>query len=80
MGTTSLAANQPRALLHSTALNDLMQRNWLRRSTALGGRGGYSGVVLLGAMARLFRGALSLLLFWVAVVAAAAVLSALAYH
>ncbi len=32
MGTTSLAANQPRVLLHSTALNDLMQRNWLRRS------------------------------------------------
>src|SRR5436190_6162943 len=32
MGTTSIAANQPRVILHSTAVNDLMPRAWLRRT------------------------------------------------
>ncbi|HEV2841125.1 MAG TPA: adenylate/guanylate cyclase domain-containing protein [Chthoniobacterales bacterium] len=77
MGTTSLAANQPRVLLHSTALNDLMQRNWIRRSARWVDTLAILALLLLGALASLFRGALWLLLFWVAGVAAAAVLSAL---
>src|SRR5437868_6914909 len=35
MGTTSIAPNQPRVVLHSTALNDLIQRSWLRRTMSL---------------------------------------------
>lgn len=31
VGTTSLGPNQPRVMLHSTALNDLIQESWLRR-------------------------------------------------
>lgn len=77
MGTTSLAANQPRVLLHSTALNDLMQRDWIRRSARWVDASAVLALLLLGALASLFRGALWLLFFWVAGVAAAAVLSAL---
>lgn len=77
MGTTSLAANQPRVLLHSTALNDLMQRNWIRRSARWVDALAILALLLLGALTSLFRGAWWLLFFWVAGVAAAAVLSAL---
>ena len=70
MGTTSLAANQPRVLLHSTALNDLMQRNWLRRTGRWVDALAILAVMLLGALAGFFRGALWLLLFWIAGVAA----------
>ncbi len=75
MGTTSLAANQPRVLLHSTALGDLMQRNWIRRTGQWADALAILAVMLLGALARLFRGALWLLLFWVAGVAAAGAVS-----
>jgi class 3 adenylate cyclase/CHASE2 domain-containing sensor protein len=76
MGTTSIAANQPRVVLHSTALNDLMQRAWLRRTPRWVDAVGILGVILLGAIATFFRGTLSLLLFWIAGVAVCAALSA----
>lgn len=77
VGTTSLAANQPRAILHSTALNDLMQRNWLRRSPRWVDALAILSLILFGAVMKLFRGTLPLLLFWIAIVAVAAVLSAM---
>jgi adenylate cyclase len=76
VGTTSLAANQPRVLLHSTALDDLMQRNWLRRTPRWMDALAILSLILLGALATLFRGTLWLLLFWIVGVAAAGVLSA----
>jgi class 3 adenylate cyclase/CHASE2 domain-containing sensor protein len=75
VGTTSLAANQPRVLLHSTALDDLIQRNWLRRSARWVDALAILSLVLFGAITRLFRGTLPLLLFWIAIIALAAVLS-----
>ncbi len=77
MGTTSLAANQPRVVLHSTALNDLIQRNWLRRSPRWVDALAVLSLILLGAIATFFRGALPLLLLWIAGVAACGGLSAL---
>jgi class 3 adenylate cyclase/CHASE2 domain-containing sensor protein len=77
VGTTSLAANQPRVLLHSTALDDLMQRNWIRRSPRWVDALLILSLILFGALAKLFRGTLLLLLFWIAGVAAAGALSAL---
>ena len=77
VGTTSLAANQPRVLLHSTALNDLLQRSWLKRSPRWMDALALLSLILFGAITKLFRGTLSLLLFWIAMVALAAVLSAM---
>jgi adenylate cyclase len=77
VGTTSLAANQPRVLLHSTALNDLMQRNWIHRSPRWVDALAILSLVLLGALARFLRGTTLLLLFWIIGVAAAGAFSAL---
>ena len=77
MGTTSLAPNQPRVVLHSTALNDLIQRNWIRRSPRWVDALAVLGLILLGAVARFFRGTLPLLLLWIAGIAACGILSAL---
>ncbi len=77
MGTTSIAANQPRVVLHSTALNDLIQRAWLWRTPRWVDALAILGVILLGAIATLFRGTMPLLLFWIAGVAACFVLSGL---
>jgi class 3 adenylate cyclase/CHASE2 domain-containing sensor protein len=77
VGTTSLAANQPRVLLHSTALNDLIQRNWLRRTSRWLDALAILSLILLGAITRLFRGTLPLLLFWIGLVALATVTSAM---
>jgi adenylate cyclase len=77
MGTTSLAPNQPRVVLHSTALNDLIQRNWIRRGPRWVDALAVLALILLGAMARFFRGALPLLLLWIAGIAACGTLSAL---
>lgn len=77
VGTTSLASNQPRALLHSTALNDLIQRSWLRRSPRWVDALAILSLILLGAITRFFRGTLPLLLFGISIVALAAVLSAM---
>jgi adenylate cyclase len=77
MGTTSIAANQPRVVLHSTALSDLMQKAWLGRSPRWVDALAILCVVLLGAIARLFRGTVPLLLLWIAGVAACFILSGL---
>jgi adenylate cyclase len=77
VGTTSLAGNQPRVLLHSTALDDLMQRNWMRRSPRWVDALLVLSLILFGALARLFRGTLLLLLFWIVGIAAVGTLSAL---
>ena len=77
MGTTSLAPNQPRVVLHSTALNDLIQRHWIRRSPRRVDALAVLGLVLLGAVARFFRGTLPLLLLWIAGIAACGIVSAL---
>ena len=76
MGTTSIAPNQPRVLLHSTALNDLIQRLWLRRSPRWIDAAAVLGLILLGACATFFRGTVALLLFWIAGVAGLCALSA----
>lgn len=76
VGTTSLAANQPRLLMHSTALNDLLQRNWLKRTAGWVDALAILSLILFGTVAKLFRGTLFLLLFWIAIVALAALLSA----
>lgn len=75
MGTTSIAPNQPRVVLHTTALNDLMQRAWLWRTPRWMDALAVLGVVLLGAIAIFFRGTGLLLLWWMAGVAACLVLS-----
>ncbi|HKP01971.1 MAG TPA: CHASE2 domain-containing protein [Chthoniobacterales bacterium] len=76
MGTTAIAANQPRVVLHSTALNDLIQRAWLRRTPAWIDAAGVLALIILGAVATFFRGTVALLLFWIAGVAALCALSA----
>ena len=76
MGTTSIAPNQPRVVLHSSALNDLIQRAWLRRTPRWIDAAAILALLLLGGTAMLFRGTVSLLLFWVIGVAACAVSSA----
>jgi len=76
MGTTSIAPNQPRVILHSTALNDLMQRSWLRRTPRWMDAVAILVLLLLGAVATLFRGTAWLLFFWVMGVAFCAALSA----
>jgi CHASE2 domain-containing sensor protein/class 3 adenylate cyclase len=77
MGTTSIAANQPRVVLHSTALDDLMQRTWLRRTPRWIDAVAILALILLGAIATFFRGTVSLLLFWVVGVAACGAASAM---
>jgi class 3 adenylate cyclase/CHASE2 domain-containing sensor protein len=75
MGTTSIAPNQPRVVLHSTALNDLIQRARLWRSPRWVDAVVVLGAVLLGAIATLFRGTVSLLLLWITGVVACLILS-----
>jgi adenylate cyclase len=76
MGTTSIASNQPRVVLHSTALTDLIQRNWLRRTPRWMDALAILTLLLLGGAATFFRGTISLLFFWIIGVALCAVLSA----
>jgi Adenylate cyclase, family 3 (some proteins contain HAMP domain) len=75
MGTTSIASNQPRVVLHSTALSDLIQRSWLRRTPRWMDAVAILALVLLGAGATLFRGTTPLLLFWIIGIAACAAIS-----
>lgn len=76
MGTTSIAANQPRVVLHSTALTDLIQRAWLRRTPRWFDALAIMALLLLGAVAALFRGTFSLLLVWLAGIALCCTVSA----
>jgi adenylate cyclase len=76
MGTTSIASNQPRVILHSTALTDLIQRAWLRRTPPWADAAAIVALLLLGGAATFFRGTLSLLFLWIIGVALCAVVSA----
>jgi class 3 adenylate cyclase/CHASE2 domain-containing sensor protein len=76
MGTTSIAPNQPRVVLHSTALNDLIQRAWLRRTARWIDALAILSLLLLGGAATFFRGTAALLLFWIVGIATCAALSA----
>src|SRR2546423_4562084 len=70
MGTTSIAPNQPRVVLHSTALNDFIQRAWLRRTARWIDAIAILSLLLLGCAANFFRGKAALLLFWIVGIAA----------
>ena len=76
MGTTSIAPNQPRVVLHSTALNDLIQKKWFHRSPRWVDASAVLGLLLLGFLAMFFRGTLSLLIFWIIGIALCCGLSA----
>ena len=76
MGTTSIAPNQPRVVLHSTALADLIQRTWLRRTSRWMDGAAILGLLLLGGVTTLFRGTVWLLVLWIIGVAGCASLSA----
>lgn len=76
LGTTSIAPNQPRVVLHSTALNDLIQRAWLRRTPRWIDAVAVLGLLLLAAAATLFRRTLFLLFFWIIGIALCALSSA----
>jgi class 3 adenylate cyclase/CHASE2 domain-containing sensor protein len=65
VGITPLAANQPRVLLHSTALNDLIQRTWLRRSPRWADALALSSILPLGMIGSLSRRTVPLLLLWI---------------
>ncbi len=75
MGTTSIASNQPRVSLHSTALNDLIQRAWLTRTPRWLDALMIVALVGLGAVATFFRGTVLLLFFWLAGIVACCGLS-----
>ena len=73
MGTTSIAPNQPRVVLALYRLvNDLIQRAWLWRTPRWLDALAILGLILLGALAALFRGTLSSLLIWLSVSRSAA--------
>jgi class 3 adenylate cyclase/CHASE2 domain-containing sensor protein len=76
VGTTSIAPNQPRVVLHSTALNDLIQKTWLRRSPRWIDALAILGLIGLGSIATFFRKTALLLILWVMGVLACCVLSA----
>jgi class 3 adenylate cyclase/CHASE2 domain-containing sensor protein len=77
VGTTSLGANQPRVLLHSTALDDLIQGNWIRRSPRWLDALALASILPLGLTGRLSRRTVPLLLIWIAGLLLAGVLSVL---
>lgn len=76
VGTTSIAPNQPRVVLHSTALNDLIQKTWLRRTPRWIDAPAVLCLIGLGAVATFFRRTASLLLLWIIGVVACCALSA----
>jgi class 3 adenylate cyclase/CHASE2 domain-containing sensor protein len=65
VGITPLGANQPRVLLHSTALNDLIQHTWLRRSSRWADALALSSILPLGMIGRLSRRTVPLLIVWI---------------
>ena len=70
VGTTALAPNQPRVLLHSSALNDLIQGAALHRWPRWADLLALAGVVLLGGAATFLRRTTPLILFWAVVLVA----------
>jgi class 3 adenylate cyclase/CHASE2 domain-containing sensor protein len=75
VGVTPLGANQPRVLLHSTALNDLIQRQWLRESPRWIDALALAAILPLGMIGRWCRGSVPLLLLWMGGLVLAAVVS-----
>ena len=70
LGSTVFGPHEPLIYLHSTALNDLMQRSWLRR-TSRAVDAGLIGLVLLSTfIIRKRRGVVSLSAFWLLGIAA----------
>ena len=65
VGITPLEASQPRVLLHSTALNDLIQRTWLRRTPSWFDALAVVSILSLGIIGRLCRRTIPLLLLWI---------------
>jgi class 3 adenylate cyclase/CHASE2 domain-containing sensor protein len=76
VGITPLGTNQPRVLLHSTALNDLIQRTWLRRSPRWANALALSSILPLGMIGSLSRRTGPLLLLWFCGVVLAGLVSA----
>ncbi|MBV9488125.1 MAG: adenylate/guanylate cyclase domain-containing protein [Verrucomicrobia bacterium] len=65
IGPTPLGTNQPRVLLHSGALNDLIQNAFLKRTSRIADASLLALVLLsLGALRRWCRGIASLCLLW----------------
>ena len=75
VGITPFGANQPRVLLHSTALNDLIQRTWLSRSPRWADGLVLACILPLGMIGKLARRTVPLLLFWVGGLVLAALVS-----
>jgi class 3 adenylate cyclase/CHASE2 domain-containing sensor protein len=75
VGITPLGANQPRVLLHSTALNDLIQRSWLRPSPRWADALALSLILPLGLFGRLSRRTIPLVILWIGGLALAALVS-----
>lgn len=69
LGATIFGPNEPLVYLHSTALNDLMQSRWLRRSNRLIDVLWISSALLVLAGAYLCRSKWTLLVWWIAGVA-----------
>ena len=75
VGITPLGGNQPRVLLHSTALNDLIQRTWLLRSPRWADALILALILPLGMIGKLSRRTVPLLLFWIGGLVLAGLLS-----
>jgi hypothetical protein len=65
VGTTPLGSNQPKALLHSTALNDLIQESSLVRVPPLVEAAAFGFLLPLFWATRLSRGTALLFLLWI---------------
>jgi adenylate cyclase len=64
VGTTPLGTNQPRVLLHSVALNDLMQESFLRRASRFNDASLILAALVFGFCSRRCRGVSSLSILW----------------
>jgi class 3 adenylate cyclase/CHASE2 domain-containing sensor protein len=65
VGATALGTDQPRVLLHSVALNDLIQDSFLRRTSRLIDASLILSMFVFGFCSRRCRGVSSLLTLWV---------------
>jgi adenylate cyclase len=66
VGVTPFGPNQPRVLLHSTALNDLMANSWLRRTSRFADAALIVLLLFMPFAIKRFRGAVSLSVLWFA--------------
>ena len=79
VGTTQMGVNQPRSHLHSTALNDLIQRNWLRRTPRPVDALSLIAALLLGGAGTFCRRTIPRLLLWAVGTFAVAALGAVLF-